>query len=209
VSSILVYLDAPDLSLLQEFLNDEGDIAFILPSRNGTFEMKDSVKLEPNHKYTLWHVPSGPVPADCRDAQGQIAVDPTRGVHPGAIDLRLEVSPGKYQQLIRRSHGDGYELKLFDDTTAIGRSGFGFLGNKFNLVGKGAHPSTVRWWQRLRRWVSKHGRRVTWTGELEGPESELRVWAFPFAYAALKSGRPRSVNPVLWGESRGRLFAKQ
>jgi hypothetical protein len=209
VPSIELYLDMPDLSLLQEFLNNEGDLAFIIPSSDGTFEMKDSVTLEPNHKYTLWHVPSGDVPVDCCDVQGRIVVDPIRGVRPGAIDLRLEVSPGKYQQLVRRSQGDGYELKLFDDPTAIGRSHFGWLGNKFKLVGKGALPSTVRWWQRLRRWVSKHGHRVTWTGELEGPKSELRVWAFPFAYAALKLGRPRSVNPVLWGESRGRLFAKQ
>ena len=196
--SIELYLDIPDLPLLEAFLNKEEEIAFVLRSGDGTFTCVGATTLQPNASYTLWHVSSGEIPADCRDERGRIIVDPSRGVHPGAIRLRLEACPGKYQQLVQRQHATGYELKLFEDSTAIGRSGFAWLGNKFKPVGTPAHPSTDQWWRRLRNWVAKHGRKVTWSGPLDSPESELRVWAFPFAYAAFSNGRPRSVNPVLW-----------
>jgi hypothetical protein len=174
---------------------------FVLPSGDGTFTCADSVSLQPNASYTLWHIPSGEIPADCRDGQGRIVKDPSRGGHLGAIRLTLEASPGKFQQLVPKPQGAGFDLKLFVNPSAIGRSGFTWYGNKFAPIGKAAHPSTDRWWRQLRRWVAKHGRQVTWSGPLLSPRSELKVWAFPSAYAAFEKGRPRSVNPVLLWEN--------
>jgi hypothetical protein len=200
--SIDLYLDTPDLPLLEGFLNDEEDIVFVLASGDGTFTTVGSTKLQPNSAYTLWHVPSGEIPTDCRDNQGRIVVDPLRGVHLGAIGLRLEVCPGKYQQYVPRAELGKVDLKLFTDPTAIGRSGFTWWGNRFKPIGKAAHPTTERWWRRLQRWVSKHAHKVTWTGPLEEANADLRMWAFPFAYTALKTGRPRSLNPVLCGDGK-------
>jgi hypothetical protein len=192
-----LYLDQPDLSLLQDFLNHEDEILFVMPAEPGHYAIADSVTLEPNAVYTLWHAPSGEIPDQCRDRHGRIVSDPWRVDNTSAFRLTLEVCPGKYQQLVPRSEGPGFDLQMFEDPCAIGRSGFEWLGNKYRPIGTGADPKTERWWQRLRRWVAKHGRKVTWTGPLEEPASELRLYAFPFAYAAFKNGRPRSINPVL------------
>ena len=199
--SIELYLDVLDLPLLESFLCKEEEIAFVLPCGDGTFIRADSVCLQPNAAYTLWHIPSGEIPADCRDNRGRIVKDPSRGVHPGAIRLTLEACPGRFVQMVPRPHGAGFDMKLFEDPSAFGRSGFVWCGNRFAPIGKAAHPSMDRWWGRLRRWVAKQGRKVTWSGPLLSPDSELRVWAFPFAYAAFESGRPRSMNPVLLREN--------
>jgi len=196
--SIELYLDVPDLPLLESFLSKEEEIAFVLPSRDGTFTCADSVSLQPNAAYTLWHIPSGKIPAECLDDQGRIVKDPGRIAHPGAIRLRLEACPGKFQQLVPKPNGAGFDLKLFKDPSAIGRSGFAWWGNKFASCGKASHPSTEIWWRRLRRWVASHGRQVTWSGPILSPVSELKVWAFPSAYAAFENSRPRSINPVLF-----------
>jgi hypothetical protein len=193
-----MYLDLPDLPLLQDFLNAEEEIVFLISSEHATYATVESVALQPNAGYTLWHVPSGEIPPDCRDSEGRIVVDPWRKGHLGALRLRLEVCPGKYQQLVPRSNREGYELRLFEDNAAIGRSSFGWIGNKFSVIGERAHPATERWWKRLRRCISKQALKIASYGALESPDCGLQVWAFPAAYSAIVGGRPRSVNPVLW-----------
>ena len=197
---IALYLDGPDLPMLQDFLNLEEEIVFVTPADPGYFDVVHSVMLQPNADYTLWHVPSGEIPEECRDRYGRIISDPWRVTNTGAIRLNLEVSPGRYHQFVARSEGTGFDLRVFEDPSAIGRSGFQWLGNHYRPIGLGADPKTERWWQRLRRWVAKNGRKVTWWGPLEEPASMLRAWAFPHAYAAFKNGRPRSMNPGARGE---------
>jgi hypothetical protein len=197
-----MYLDVPDLLVVQEFLNAEEEIVFVLPSEHGNYVKAKRVALQVNAGYTIWHLPSGDIPQDCRDPDGSIVADPWAKWQVGAIRLRLEVCPGKYQTFIRRSSEQGYDLATFEDTSAIGRSGFNWIGNRFSVIGEKANPDTMRWWKRLRRWVSGNAKKVTSYGPLHSEDSGLEVWAFPAAYSALSRGRPRSINPVLYRSFR-------
>jgi hypothetical protein len=197
VPAIEMYLDVPDIPLLQEFLNSEDEIAILARTHDANYAALKPVTLEPNAWYTLWHLPCGDVPEDCRDARGNIVADPWAKQHLGAIHLWMEVCPGRYWTFVPRSSGSGFDSAIFEDSSAIGRSGFQWLGNKYSILGKKANPVTERWWNRLRRWISRNGRRVASYGALHNQESGLQVWAFPGAYSAFSAGRPRSVNPVL------------
>jgi hypothetical protein len=197
--SIEMYLDVPDLLVIQEFLNADKEIVFVVPSEHGSYLTTKPIALQANAGYTMWHVPSGDIPRDCLNPDGKIVADPWAKWHVGAIRLRLEVCPGKYQTFVPMSSGRGYDLAMFQDGSAIGRSSFDWVGNKFSVIGKKANPGTVRWWQRLRRWVSKKAQKVASYGPLQSKGSSLEVWAFPAAYEALSCRRARSINPVLRG----------
>lgn len=190
-----MYLDLADVPLLQDYLNAESEIAIIVRSANSGYLTVKPVTLEPNAQYTLWHLPSGEIPQDCLDADGNIVADPWEKWHLGAINLRLEVCPRKYQTFVPRSLGVGFDLATFDDPSALGRSDFEWVGNKYSVIGKPAHPATDRWWKRLRRWVARNSTKVASYGALDNPDCVLDVWAFPAAYSALIAGRPRSMNP--------------
>ena len=207
-----MYLDLADLPLLEQFLNDDDQIIYVVKTgesqfqtlksltlrpfmRTGEsqFQTFKSLTLQPFMRCVLWHLPCGDIPADCRDAEGRITTDPSIK-HLGAIQLTLQVRPGKYQTLVPRLTGDGSDLCTFESDIAIGRSDFGWVGNRYSIIGKKANPETARWWNRLRRWVSKQAIKVTWDGPIDG--TDPRAWAFPAAYSAIKSGTPRSVNSV-------------
>ena len=135
--SIQMYLDTADLPLLQDYLNAEIEIAVIARASAG-YALVKPVTLEPNAQYTLWHLPSGDIPGDCLDADGNIVADPWAKWHLGAIHLQLEVRPGKYQTFVPRSSGVGFDLATFDDPSALGRSDFEWVGNKYSVIGKPA-----------------------------------------------------------------------
>jgi hypothetical protein len=208
---ISMYLDHADLALLEQFLNDDDQIIYVvktgesqvqtlksqtLPPSMKTYESQfqtfKSLTLQPFMHCTLWHLPCGEIPADCRDSQGRITIDPYIK-HLGAIGLDLQVRPGICQTFVPRPNGVGHELSTFESEIAIGRSDFGWVGNKYSIIGKKANPETERWWKHLRRWVSKHATKVTWD---DTTDLDARAWAFPAAYSAIKSGTPRNVNPV-------------
>lgn len=192
-----MYLDTADLPLLESFLNSDKEIAIIVRSGRSGYQIVKPVTLEPNAQYTLWHLPSGAIPQDCLDAEGNIVADPWAKGHLGAIHIRLEVCPGKYQTFVPRSSGPGFELATFDDPAAIGRSDIQWVGNKYSIIGQPADPSTDRWWKHFRRWVARKSTKVASDGALDNPECSFHVWAFPAAYSAFSAGRPRSVNPSL------------
>jgi hypothetical protein len=198
-----MYLDVPDLPLLEDFLNSESEIMIIARFENSKYVSMKPAKLQPNSHYTLWHLPSGNIPQNCLDAQGNIVNDPWTKRHLGAIYLRLEICPGKYQTFVPRSSGNGLEFATSDNSSAIGRSSFEWVGNRFSVIGKKAHPSTNRWWKYLRRWVSRNAQKIASYGVLHNRESGLEVWTFPAAYSAISAGRPRNVNPLLLAEGPG------
>lgn len=195
--SIQMYLDTDDLPLLQDYLNAESEISIISPSRSPRNPTVKPVILEANAQYTIWHLPSGVVPNDCVDADGNIVGDPCFNGHLGAIRLRLQARPGKYQTFAPRSSGVGFDLVTLDDPSAIGRSDFEWVGNRYSVIGKPAHPATLRWWKRLSRWVAENSKKIASYGALDNPDCVLDAWAFPAAYSAMLAGRPRSVNPFL------------
>jgi hypothetical protein len=53
--------------------------------------------------------------------------------------------------------------------------------------------STRQWWNRLRKWVSQHARKITRRGPLNGPRAD--IWAMPAALRAIEAGLERADNP--------------
>ena len=74
--SIEMYLDVADLPIIQEFLNGEDEIVFVVPSEHGSYAAIKSIVLQPNAAYTIWHLPCGDIPQDCRSLDGSINTDP-------------------------------------------------------------------------------------------------------------------------------------
>ena len=68
--SIEMYLDAADIPIIQEFLNGEDEIVFVVPSEHGSYVTIKSIVLQPNAAYTIWHLPCGDIPQDCRSVDG-------------------------------------------------------------------------------------------------------------------------------------------
>ena len=189
-----MYLDLDDLPMLEQFLNDDEQILFVVRTGESLFQTFKPFKLRPNMECTLWHLPCGKIPLACRDAKGRITVDPCipTASQLGAISLELQVRPRKYQTLVPRACGQLYDLCNFDDDSAIGRSDFGWIGNRFSSCSERPNKKTELWWNRLRRWISKNAIKIPFYGPIDGPRRD--AWAFPAAYSAIKSGTPRSAN---------------
>lgn len=76
----------------------------------------------------------------------------------------------------------------------IGISGFGWIGNRYKSIGLPASTETVKWWRRLKYWISQHSAsQVPKSGSYDGPDKE--AWAFPSAFAKFQNGIDRESNP--------------
>jgi hypothetical protein len=177
-----IYATEMDFDTIQEWLNNEPQIAYIVSNGHKRWIAKAKLEAWQGRIVPLWHIPSGPLPLRPagNEAYGWITdpwsgwterltgADPTEPYfgagHPGIF--RLHVCPcwqGK-----------------------IGVSGFEWIGNRYRMLGHGAHPSTEKWWQRLRRWVKKVAVRVPLGGS--GSDVPLAAWTFPDAYSRMQQG---------------------
>ena len=185
------YADDDDFSLIMERLNSDPEIAIIVAAGAGAWLAKHQIPELAEGKHLLWHLPGGPLPllrADAFTEPGTVeepftgwkeqrpGADPSIpffGSIPGIIELHKsvngEVSSG-----------------------AIGLSSFGWLGNRYRVIGKGASPTTQSWWRRMQSWV-KHAaiEKIPRGGRSVSPE----IWAFPSAHTKIKAGVPRDSNP--------------
>jgi hypothetical protein len=205
--SIPFYALKKDFVWLFDWLNQEEELAFIVPDGPGRWRAVNNYSFQGEGDYTFWHVKSGPLPLmrgkGKRDEEiadpwsgwkeeveyggGLAAVVPglTTGGRPffgptslGTFDLSADISVCKK----RRHH-----LKL--PPSVIGMSHFGWVGNHYSILGHKAHKSTERLWAKLKRAIAKQSVKIPRQGPLDGPAKE--VWALPTAYEKIRAGRTR------------------
>jgi hypothetical protein len=206
-----------DIEFLNDWLNQEEEIAFLISQGKGywkavkaheipfdignqktTFE--GTVFVTPNRaEYALWHIPSGALPLITPKSKGKprftkddwndsIISDPWKGWQE-EITGANSVIP-----YFGAGHPGVFhlEIKTSHADNEIPMSNFGWIGNHYKIIGSAADKTTEKFWNKLRRMVKKVSSHIP---RANNPQSKPEIYAFPQAYEAIKSGRPCSINP--------------
>lgn len=206
------YADEDDFISIIERLNDDSEIAFILPCGNGKWIAKKQIEQLGKGDHCLWHIPGGEIkqyiegekniisgvlrrllnaPKKMSEKSGTVSNpwNGWKGPHEsGKIDVPFLGNEPNIMQLTVNMTG------ICNDN-AIGMSGFGWIANRYKAVGSPAHKTTVNWWNRLRRWIRKtSAAKITHLGPLDHPQPE--IWAFSSAYEKIKNGKERDPNTM-------------
>ncbi|MBD1807898.1 hypothetical protein H6F98_20940 [Microcoleus sp. FACHB-SPT15] len=196
-----VFLDKCDAKLLVDWLNQDEEIAFLIPAGCGKWQAVPSVADLKDGEYSLWHIPSGLLPLWSGSYDQEIIVNPwdgwtepitgcnpiTRpnsGVNrPGVILLELHTRHQPY------SKQELHESPILDAWLMTGKdiivdSNFSWIGDRYQP----APSATHRWWRRFKYWVARQAIRLTPPGE------RWSFWAFPSAFQKMKSGMEYYAN---------------
>ncbi|MCI1187323.1 hypothetical protein MON38_07810 [Hymenobacter sp. DH14] len=205
MSWIAMYLLPPDIELLNDWLNQEPEIAFLAANgpaqwiaqqhRNIKGDIGNQIArkgyefLYPDFaEYNLWHIPSGPLPLlSLHDENDGLITDPWTGwteERSGQNPRKPYFGPG-HTGIIN------LEIKM-PSSTVIPMSNFGWIGNHYRVIGQAADKSTEVFWKRLRSSIKKMSVYIP-RANSQGGKNE--VFAFPAAYEGIRNGRPCAVNP--------------
>ncbi len=196
-----VFLDECDAKLLVHWLNQDEEIAFLVPAGRGKWKAVPSVADLKDGEYSLWHIPSRPLPLWSGSYDQEIIANPwdgwtepitgcnpiTRpnsGVNcPGVILLELHTRHQPYSKQELRERAMLISL-LMRGKDIIIVSDFSWIGDRYQP----APSATHRWWRRLKYWVARQAIRLTPPGE------RWSFWAFPSAFQKMKSGMEYYAN---------------
>jgi len=197
------FADEVDAKLLLKHLNSDPEIAYLVPDEHTDsmpatgcrWKAVSGVERLHDGNYTLWHVPSGPLPlltADSRTRQiedpwagwaelrsGHDSADPNFGpAYPGVIRLKLWARHRPYT---------AEELATLPAVTSWWDGGRELLAvSKFEWSGNSEFgvevPQTRRWWNRLKCWLAKQA------ATLATDHPHMQFYAFPSALSRLKAG---------------------
>lgn len=186
-----LYMDEADTSPLLELLNCDPEVAFIVSMGPAKWIAQKGIDSVVDARYCLWHCPSGSLPlVGGTGVPDGVIRDPWAGWtelrsgadgmpffgagHPGVIWWNVRTQS-------HRTHG-------------IGLSSFEWIGNRYRLLGRSAHPTTEAWWKKLRKLVkNQKAIRIPRSGSLDGPNAE--IWSLPSALDKIRKGMPRDDNP--------------
>ena len=212
MASILFYADKIDIALIVAKLNNDTDIAYILPSTWGRWKAHRTVNDLKDGAYCLWHVAGGPI-TSYKEGKDDIVGSAVRG-QMGIVGNMLE-EDGIVQDPWtgwKGPHISGNKLVPFlgnkpniidlsIHTTgsagrdSIGMSSFGWIGQRYASIGSPASRATTKWWKCLEDWVSGHASaKIPRFGPADGAEPD--IWAFPSAHERILNGTRREANPA-------------
>lgn len=196
--SLSIFVDEQDAEILLCWLNDEKDIAFIMSTGPKQWRAVSCVSGLKDGNYSLWHVPSGPLPLFGAANSSEIIANPWSGwtelvtgreptqpyfgpEHPAEIGLSLFSRYQPYSQQERNELTVLYG-QLLGDKDLMSCSDFQWMGNRYQVAPRQTH----QWGRRLKRWVARKVFRLR-------PYSDdhferWSFWAFPSAYWKLKNG---------------------
>ncbi|RFM27501.1 hypothetical protein [Deminuibacter soli] len=214
---IPMYLLDKDIDFLNDWLNQEEEIAFLVSNGHKKWIAKKEHTIKndignqnfgdgynfviPNYaEYNLWHIPSGQLPLpEANNGSVTLKFHKEDSNEDGKVDNPwlgwTEIRTGANSRI--PYFGAGYpgvihlEINLPHDQE-IRMSNFGWIGNHYKLIGNGAEQTTEKFWNKLRRMAKKIGTQIPRSNTLEGKKE---VFAFPTAYEEIKNGRPCSLNP--------------
>jgi hypothetical protein len=186
--SIQFYADETDFASIVEKLNDDPEIAFILPAgRNWIGRAKciaqqrvDSLE---DGSYLLWYVDGGALPS---------VTDPWKGwTQPAAASPPGVPFFGNIPQIIEL----GVRRMSREKPGGVGQSSFGWIGDRYRSTGSPAADATKKWWRRWNDRISKSAvKRITRWGDIDGPDAD--IWVFPSAHEKIVAGMHRDMNPM-------------
>jgi hypothetical protein len=191
-----IYADEEDFKIICDWLNGEEEIAYLVANGDKKWIAKtrlDTLTPEPVQQYQLWHIPSGPLPL-----LGETNKDPD-GIVENPWEGWTEKRTGAHYWVPYFGAGHPGIITLTvktvgrEATESIGLSDFGWIGNWYRIVGSAAHPTTDKFWQKLKRWIKKQAVRIPRRGPLDGPDPE--IWTFPSAHGKIENGMHRDMNP--------------
>ena len=212
-----MYLLDKDLEFLNDWLNQEEEIAFLVSNGHKKWIAKKEHKIFTDvgaqsfgerHKfaipdyaeYNLWHVPSGQLPLlGANEAGVKLKFNKEEWNEEGKVDNPwlgwTEIRTGANSRI--PYFGAGHpgvihlEINLPHDQE-IRMSNFGWIGNHYKIIGNGAEQTTEKFWNKLRRMAKKVATQIS-RGNNSGQKKE--IFAFPTAYEEIQNGRPCALNP--------------
>ncbi|HYO58066.1 hypothetical protein [Archangium sp.] len=186
------YAHEEDTYLLRQRLDEDPEIAFILQNGPGRWRAVENID-ELQGKTVLWHVPGGPLPLLGRGAgePDTLIENPFAGWQERREGLDYSVpyfGPSWPSALLLELYTPGWRGL---ETDRMPLSGLSYFGDQ---SGRTTHPTTRRWWRRMRDWMRRHAVRITRSGPLEGRHAD--VWAMPAALHAIQAGLERDDHPL-------------
>ncbi|MFC1853979.1 hypothetical protein ACFL27_27660 [candidate division CSSED10-310 bacterium] len=186
-----LYINQSDLNILIFWLNNEVDIAFIVPDGPKRWKAVTAIETRHDSRYCLWHTASGGLPLLRKHLPDSEVSDPWKGWKEkctGADPTCPYFGAG---------HPGIYWLNAKTQSPSapgsLGLSSFEWIGNRYGMIGHPAPPVTMKWWRRLGRWVKKQAIQIPRAGPIAGQGAE--IWAFPGAREDIESGKTRDSNP--------------
>ncbi len=197
------YANDDDIILINNILDDDPEIAFLVKKLKRDFLKTkwtqwiavNSIEVLNQGQYTLWHIPSGPIPLPLStlgddyefiDDPWQGWVEKISGLNsnipwffgdpPGIIYLRIQ-------------------HKGRESDNSIGLSDFNWIGNRYSTIGWPAAKETQAWWRKLQKRIKDISvKKIPRIGPINGEKPE--IWALPSAYKQIEEGRPRDANAI-------------
>jgi hypothetical protein len=204
-----MYLLKPDIEFLNDWLNQEDDIAFLVSNgskkwiarkeHNINFDIDSQTNNSFIKRYSLWHIASGALPL--------------LGGNSGAVSLRLnkddfiqETIADPWKGWTEKRTGADSSTPYFGAghpgifhltikmpaNNEIPISGIEWIGNHYRIIGNGADKTTEAFWNKLRRMAKKVATQIPRCNDSMGRNE---IYAFPKAYEEIRNGRPCSLNP--------------
>jgi hypothetical protein len=194
---IILYLTKSDSESIREWINVESEVAWIVKESqigcNYRWRASDQISEIFDQEYAIWHRDDLPlnIPSGRPEVPDAIVLDPFNG-----WNQLLETEnctrpwfgahlPGPF---VFRFKEIGHE-----STSAIGRSGFTWLGNRYASIGKPAPDGAKKWWRRLDRFIHSHSVQIPWP--YADKFGKGKAFAFPDAHSKLLSGYHADANP--------------
>ncbi|MBX0334288.1 hypothetical protein K3G39_13675 [Pontibacter sp. HSC-14F20] len=197
MSWLPMYLAKQDVKLLNNWLNQEEELAFLISNGNSKWiSKKEHVIIEDLSnqesgvgfvEYNLWHVPSGSLPLlGLNSVVSAQITDPWTGW--------TEVRPGANPTIPYFGAGHPGVINLEIKIAGAGEipiSNFGWIGNHYRIIGNGADRTTEKFWNKLKRMAKKEATQIP---RCNDPIGKKEIYAFPAAYKEIGNGRLCSLN---------------
>lgn len=209
-----MYATQADLHTLLQWLNEDDEIAFVIPDGPERWIARKAISSIDRRRYCLWHVPSGPLPLlgpggkDIAEVRGWLA---TRlSIPMPSHSRRRHVSDGWVADPWRGWQGSiganptqpyfgshpgiiWFNTGIQTEEQVVPMSGFEWIGNRYKPIGQGATEATEKWWRSLRRTIAKAATKVP----RGGPSSTmpLEIYALPQALDEFERGARGAINP--------------
>ena len=194
MAEIIFYATKNDFDLIRLWINSEPDVAWIVKTSESDLRytwraVSEIDEIIDGYTYAIWHIKSGAlnVPSGSNDIPDAVVADPFKGwtqnlKHSNATKPWFGANlPGpfsiKFCDIGREAAG------------SLGRSGVHWLGDHFKSIDRPAENDTKKWWQKLKRFVSKNATEVLWV-----PTGRTKAFIFPDALAQINLGRQKDIN---------------